>query len=576
MRLHNGFGGQAGLLVGMMTFALACAQGCANGDTKQGDATGGEGNNPGVGGVSSTGGESSQGGTTTSTTASLGGVTSVGGANTGGVDTGGASETGGASTSNAGGSDTGGVTGAGGDTEIGGQTFGLGGAPPETGGAGTGGRPALECETSLDCVNAPYGETVCNPAGQCVQCVTPDDCGPDGGTNHDCTNSKCVAFEPCNADDECSTGACNMQRHRCVECTADSHCTAPNNKCLAQTCRIGCSSDNTCTPQGMLCNRTIGVCIECNDTTMTCDNGLLCDQNGKCVEPVCKAGDKICLSGGVATCVANGSGFGTPKLCPAGSSCEQHSGVLGCYDADGGLACDVPGDPCTEIPAFIGAQKLDGIGDDFCGVPFAVLDGNHNQGVKDWHTRAPEIASIQVAWSSAGLHVFVDVQDASVQTVQMVDPTQAISRTYQGDSIEILFSSNNNVTGLTGTDTNTLHVQIPASGAAVSIKTSNDGGASQGTPTALPTNVYAQKITGTGYAVEALLPWPGANKPNAGTTIRFDLTLNSADSNFSSVDDLRDAALFYHMSNVTNSTCQSNDGTVPYCDDRTWCATPLR
>jgi hypothetical protein len=196
--------------------------------------------------------------------------------------------------------------------------------------------------------------------------------------------------------------------------------------------------------------------------------------------------------------------------------------------------------------------------------------------VKDWHTRAPEVATIQVAWSPAGLHVFVDVLDPSVQTVQMVDPSQAISRTYQGDSIEILFSSNNSVTGLTGTDANTLHVQIPASGPAVSIKTSNDGGTSQGTPTALAANQYAQKITGTGYAIEALLPWPGTTKPNAGTTIRFDLTLNSADSNFSSVDDLRDGALFYHLSNVPNSTCQSNDGMVPYCDDRTWCATPLR
>jgi hypothetical protein len=457
---------------------------------------------------------------------------------------------------------------------VGGQTTSSGGAPPATGGAATGGVPPIECGNSLDCVNAPDGKTVCNPAGQCVQCVTADDCGPDGGANHECTNSKCVAFEPCNGDEDCSTGACNTTRHRCVECTSDSHCDA-SQKCLAQICRLACASDNNCTPQGMLCNRTLGVCIECNEQ-MTCDNGLLCDPNGKCVEPVCTSGERTCVSGGIATCVQNGSGFAPPKACPTGSSCEQHGGILGCYDADGGLACDIPGDPCAEIPAFIGTQTVDGLGDEFCGIPSAILDATHNQGTKDWHTRAPEVATIQVAWSSVGLHVFVDVQDASVQSVQPIDPAQAISRTYQGDSIEILFSSSNNVTGLTGTDTNTVHVQVPAVGPAVSIKTSNEGGASQGTPTALPTGQYAQKITGTGYAIEALLPWAGVNKPNAGTTIRFDLTLNSADKNFSSVDDLRDGALFYHMGTVPNSTCQSNDGMVPYCDDRTWCATPLR
>jgi len=580
MRLHNGFAGQPGLLVGILGLAFSCAQGCANGDTKQDEATGGDGNGVGSGGISSMGGDSGQGGSTTSTAAS-GGVTSMGGAEVGGSNSGGATETtGGASTSTdaVGGANTGGVVGTGGNTgpELGGQTFGSGGAPPETGGAATGGVPAIECRDSRDCVNAPDGETICSQAGQCVQCVTPDDCGPDGGSNHDCTRNRCIAFEPCNQDDDCSTGACNLARHRCVECTSDTHCTAPNNKCYAQACRVGCASDNSCTPLGMLCNKTTGVCIECDDQ-MTCDNGLLCDPNGKCVEPVCGAGERICLGGGIATCVANGSGFGTPKACPTGSACEQHGGVLGCYDADGGLACYVPGDPCAEIPAFIGAQVLDGVGDEFCGIPSAVLDATHNQGTRDWHTRAPEVATIQVAWSSVGLHLYVEVEDVSVQTVQMADPAQAITRAYQGDSIEILFSSNNNVTGLTGTDANSLHVQIPASGPAVMIKTNNEGGASQGTATALPQGQYMQKILpGVGYAIEAQLPWPGAAKPNMGTTIRFDLTLNSADTNFSSVDDMRDGALFYHLGNVASSTCQSNDGTVPYCDNRTWCATPLR
>jgi hypothetical protein len=292
------------------------------------------------------------------------------------------------------------------------------------------------------------------------------------------------------------------------------------------------------------------------------------------VPPVCTAGERICQGTGIATCVTNGSGFGAPKACPVGASCKQEGGVLGCYDADGGLACDVPGgEPCAQIPTFIGTQKVDAVNDDFCGIPYAVLDKDHNQGGKTYNAQAPEVASIQVAWSATGLHVFVDVVDASVQTVQMSDPTQAIAKCYQGDSIEILFSSSGAVTGLTGTDNNTLHVQIPASGPAVSVKTT-DG--ATGTPTALPEGEYKQKITSTGYAIEALLPWPGMAKPNMGATIRFDLTLNSADKNNSGVDNMRDASLFYHLGDAPNTTCKGNDGTAPYCDDRTWCQTKLQ
>ena len=580
MRLHNGIGGQAGLFVGLLGLVFSCAQGCANGDTKQNnDETGGAGTNPAATGGDTSSGQTSQGGTSTQVSSTSGGVTAVGGSAAGGTANGGKSSTTGGNSATtmqaSGGSIVGGASGLGGITTAGGDTSSTGGAPPATGGAATGGVPAIECKTSLDCLSAPDSQTVCNAAGVCVQCEVPDDCGIDGGANHDCTNSKCVEFTPCASDDECSSGACDTTKHRCVDCTQDAQCGS-GKKCLNQTCRTSCASDNTCTPQGQLCDKTLTVCIECNDQ-LSCKSGQVCDVYGKCVAPVCNAGDKICLAGGVGTCLANGSGFAVTKTCPADSTCQVKSGKLACYyEADGGIACDVTGDPCTEIPAFDGTQTVDGLGDDFCGVPSAVLDGTHNQGYIDFHARAPEIATFQVAWSAAGLHVFVDVQDASVQTVQMADPTQALTKTYQGDSIEILFSSNNNVTGLTGTDTNTLHVQIPASGPAVSVKTSNVNGASQGTATALPAAQYAQKINPSiGYAIEALLPWPGT-KPTTGTTIRFDLTLNSADKNFSSVDDMRDGSLFYHLSTVANSTCQSNDGTVPYCDDRTWCATPLK
>ena len=197
-----------------------------------------------------------------------------------------------------------------------------------------------------------------------------------------------------------------------------------------------------------------------------------------------------------------------------------------------------------------------------------------------------EVATVRVAWSSTGIHAFVDVQDASVQTVYAylqtqptADQTQAISQVYQGDSIELEISSSNTVTGLTGTDTNTLHVIVPASGPAVSVKTSNTSGASQGTQTALSTSLYAQKITSTGYAIEVDLPWPGNITPAAGATVRFDMSLNSADSNFTSIANMRDGQLVYYLGTVAATTCEglpASDAPIePFCDDRAWCATPL-
>jgi hypothetical protein len=152
-----------------------------------------------------------------------------------------------------------------------------------------------------------------------------------------------------------------------------------------------------------------------------------------------------------------------------------------------------------------------------------------------------------------------------------------VAKGYQGDSIELFVSSNNNLTGLTGSDANSLHLIIPAAGPAVSVKTDNGSGASSGRHSELPTAQYKQTLTATGYAIEAVLPWPGGTPPNAGTTMRFDIGLNSADKNFGGIDDMRDGQMLFFVGTVGgNTTCQSSDGTVPYCDNRTWCATPAQ
>lgn len=577
MRRYKNLGGRTGLLLATVGLGFSVIQGCADGDSSD-ESTGGT---SGVGGATNgeVGGEASSGGSentdaSTTTHATGGKSNATGGASAAGGTTAKTSSVGGASS--VGGSTSESTAPAGGSSGVGGQS-GVGGIMTDggasaAGGAATGGAPGITCKTSLDCISAPDSQTVCSVAGQCVQCVQAADCGEDGGYGFECLSNRCVAYDPCSSDDECASGGCDTARGRCVECVTDGNCS-DGKRCVEQKCRVNCDSDNDCTPQHMLCNTSIGVCIQCT-AELACGNGLLCSPTGLCVPPVCTAGQRTCVAGGIGTCAPNGSGYGIPAACPVGSTCEEVAGKPSCYSADGGLACFVPGDPCQHVEPYADTQKLDGVGDDFCGVPTYTLNAQTAARVISWHSAPKEVAKIQVAWADDGLHIFVDVEDSSVQTVQMKDPTAALTRAYMGDSIEILFSSSDAVTGLTATDANTLHVQIPASGPAVSIKTSNTSGTSEGVATAL-TAPYAQKITATGYAIEAKLPWPGNVKPARGSQIRFDLTLNGADTDCTSVDDMRDGGLVMHLGQVPNSTCQSNDGSVPYCDDRLWCATSL-
>jgi len=280
-------------------------------------------------------------------------------------------------------------------------------------------------------------------------------------------------------------------------------------------------------------------------------------------------------------------------MCSTSKPCQAYAGVASCAGGsidggttsfvDGGDQGDVPigactpapVDPCKTLPKLGWTQTLDGKGDDLCGVPSFQFTAQTAAKVNNYNN-VPlsqfETVTARVAWTAAGISAFFDVLDSSVQTVNDKDPTQAQNKSYQGDSIEMFISSSNTVSGLTGTDNNTLHIIVPANGPAVQVKTSSSGS----TPTLLPTGQFEQLKTATGYAIELQLPWPGS-APSSGTQVRFDLALNSADSNCSGVDDMRDGQMIYSLGTVSGSTtCQgSGDGTVPYCDDRTWCTTTL-
>ncbi len=441
------------------------------------------------------------------------------------------------------------------------------------------------CNSTRDC----GGDRVCDPGrGVCVQCTTNNDCS----SGQTCISNQCIAG--CQQSSDCGAGkVCDTAASKCVQCAADSDCDASTQHCVQNTCRTTCDSDKTCAPQDMLCDMANSDCVMCK-TDSDCPASSFCDA-GTCKADLCDATQAMCLGTSLVPCTANGNGWGPVSNCPADKPCTAYGSVASCGgSSDGGVLPPIDGgqtgdgpigacttatlNPCTTISKLTGTQTLDGKDDDLCQVPSFQFSATNAAKVNNYNN-VPltqfETVTGRVAWSSAGFSAFFDVADTSVQTVNMADPSQAISKTYQGDSLEIMISSNNNVTGLTGTDNNALHVIIPANGPAVSVKTSNNGGSSSGTPTALPAGQYKQAVTSTGYAIEVQLPWPGG-APNSGTQVRFDLALNSADSTFGSIDDMRDGQLSYYVGTVGGtSTCQGTD-TVPFCDDRAWCTTSLQ
>lgn len=455
------------------------------------------------------------------------------------------------------------------------------------------------CNDSLDCGST---DLVCDRnRGFCVQCTRSADCT----TGQSCVSNRCASPVQCQTSIDCGLGKV-CETGRCVECSKDADCSSGQH-CAQNICRSGCDSDKDCTPQGMLCNFGLGVCTQCS-SQQACAAGSYCDGSGVCKMAVCLAGESMCLGNGIASCKSDGTGFGTVSVCPSSRTCKVYGGVAECADLtvqptdldagaasdDGGASmdgggttvvtqprtCGVPfsASPCTNLFNLVVTQTLDGKADEFCDIPAFHLNADTAKAsgrVVVGNATPTEDATVKVAWSSAGVAVFVDVVDASVQSVNAVAPNQAIDKVYQGDSIELYIASSSDVKGAPGADSNTLHVTIPADGPAVLVKTTTSNGSTSITHSAWSTSQYKQLKTATGYTIEAQLPWPGS-VPMVGGLVRFDIGLNSADRIFGGVDDMRDGQLIYYVGQVPSSSCQPSDGTLPFCDDRTWCTTLLQ
>jgi hypothetical protein len=397
-----------------------------------------------------------------------------------------------------------------------------------------------------------------------------------------------VPVAKCKDNGDCPGGACDTANGVCLDCLDDSNCDSGDQHCVRNVCRTTCTSNAGCAAMGMVCDISNSACVQCLTST-DCPASWYCLM-GSCVPDVCDTTQSSCSGTVLASCNSAGDGFDNYTQCSASKPCTAKGAVATCGGTpvrDGGVA-DAPAssgevggsvstcpsgttsDPCKSgSPAWSGTHTVDGNGSELCGLPYFVLSAQNAAKVLNF-SNAPlsqfETATARVAWDAAGLHALIEVRDPSVQTINMADPSQAINKAYLGDSVELYLSSNSNVTGLTSNDSHTVHVIIPANGPAVAVKDTGNSG----TATALPASQYAQSATSSGYAIEALIPWP-AGAPSSGTAIRFDMDINSADKNFNGNDNMRDGQLIYYIGQVSNSTCQSSDGTVPWCDNRTWC-----
>ena len=150
--------------------------------------------------------------------------------------------------------------------------------------------------------------------------------------------------------------------------------------------------------------------------------------------------------------------------CPSGLPCVAHvcGGSLpesGAPPIDASCSSSSTADPCNALPMFTGSQRVDGYGDDFCGVPQFIFNPLHGQptnnpGGNDLGLNFD--AGVQVAWSgdaSAAFHVFVHVPKWPVATIGPA--------LFEGDAVEVLVAgSASDLTGDVEGDPGTMHIIV--------------------------------------------------------------------------------------------------------------------
>jgi len=124
----------------------------------------------------------------------------------------------------------------------------------------------------------------------------------------------------CTGHEHCDHG-CDVSSQKCLACTVDADCSAPNPACdsISRTC-VTCLSDNHCSdPLAPACDVSTRQCVECtSDLHCGGENGACFSSANKCVECTLNS---FCADGQVCDvsvmqcveCLADGDCVGHPN-----------------------------------------------------------------------------------------------------------------------------------------------------------------------------------------------------------------------------------------------------------------------
>jgi len=208
----------------------------------------------------------------------------------------------------------------------------------------------VDCNTPADCCAAHWtrsstcttAETMCaqDPTTYASYCTTAQSSScvcNDTTFTYGCTANTCVYQPSCTTNSSCSSTAPICSGGHCVECAADTDCTATGEKCVknicvAPQCRTNsecpvfsqCQDDNTCLKVGCAtdrecmtylnsylatCNKsakpvpTCEVSCERDSQCATTANPLRICSSGRCMDPGCETDEecKLQLRGSTTT-----------------------------------------------------------------------------------------------------------------------------------------------------------------------------------------------------------------------------------------------------------------------------------
>jgi hypothetical protein len=241
-------------------------------------------------------------------------------------------------------------------------------------------------------------------------------------------------------------------------------------------------------------------------------------------------------------------------------------------DVHDGAPCPVleGGDACKTIPR-LGAvtQIVDGIGDEFCGVPATKLIANSGAHMEP-ATPPPGIDTVmwtRIAWSAEAIHIHVRVDQA------LVYAPVATEELWRGDGIELFVSGASTLTGdYTATKQPGTFQIIAVPPNTGTLARAGVYYGSDGLQTFLDPAHFAARLTPTGYEIELRIEWTLlAATPSSGKVIGFDAAVDVRQTASSSLQ----LQSFIGYRAITGTSPCGARGPHPSCDDRTWCVPSL-